>query len=249
MIKKYINFYIESIKLAFKYPQFILFFLVNNLVLFLNFFNLSEIWFNIIFPTATVLKLGAMGGIGYVTIRLLRSGKVPEKIFLRGVVQYYWLMLKYTFLQLFIWTITGILPLYFLRKYSVVPPFIDISWYWVMEFLFIFLIYEAIFWEDKGISRAYRMRNIFLLDRFEWLLPVYLIVKLPYFIVRYLAFWGSHWLFSGIGILIIYLVIACFDWVHNIFTFKIYGADRIQVAIKMEERIKASVKRIRKKKK
>ncbi len=238
MFRKYIDHYLNSISLAVTYPKNILFFLFLNLSFLLNLMNINEGESIFLYTLLLVLRIGAMGGIGYVTIRIIRSNKEPEKVFSRGVVKYFFPMVKLIILQMVVYLLTGFLPITLLSRVIVIPPIALKIWEWGTDFVFMFLIYEAIFWADKGVLKAFRMRNVYMLDRFEWLLLVYIIVNLPQFLVMYLRLWGFNWLTVGAGPIIVFLIVSFLGWINTIFTFRIYGEDRIQVVQEMEKRVR-----------
>lgn len=249
MFKKYIQFYKESIQLAFSFPRFALFFLLVNLPILLQSFPITGNWEMVYFTVNLMVKMAALGGIGYVALKIVRTGKAPRKIFSCGVKNYFWLMLKFMILQLFLTTLAWFLPISLLERSFMITPLIRTFWYWFVEFVFIFFIYEGIFWEDKGLMAGYRMRNIYMLDRFEWVFPVYLMVKLPHILLELLPYWGWDWLLTPWGVGLIILVVSLLDWVNILFSFKVFGADRLQVAREMEKRIKEAEKQRTKKRK
>lgn len=242
MLKKYIHFYKESVLLAVSFPQFALFFLLVNLPILLQSVPTSGNWEMIFFTLSLVVKMAALGAIGYITLKIVRTGKAPRNIFSHGVKYYFGLMLKFMILQLFLTTLAWFLPISLLEGNFMITPIIRTFWYWFVEFVFIFLIFEGIFWEDKGLMAGYRMRNIYMLDRFEWMFLVYLVVKLPHIILELLPYWGWNWLLTPWGVGLIILVVSMFDWVNILFSFKVFGSDRLQVAQEMEDRIKKSEK-------
>lgn len=248
MLKKYARFYLESFKLGFKHFSFMLFFIVINLYSFIEFVNLPEPWDMVVMGITVALRLAALGGAGYVTIKLLRTNKVPEKIFERGVLGRYWEMVKYGIVQLVVYGILWTGALLIFSRFIFVSSGIQYFWGWIVDFLFLFLFYQAIFWENEGIGKAYRIRNIFMLDKFEWLFPVYLITKLPLFAVQVLVTRGPNWASSYLGIILFLILVSAIDWIHNIFTFKVYGADRIEVYQKMRERVDEAGRKLKEKK-
>lgn len=247
MIKKFVRLYGEAVQLAVRYPQFIILFFFSNLLNFLDYYYLSDSWQGVLFPIALIVRLGALGGIGYVIIHLLRRDKPPQHIFTRGIKQNFWKMLKYMILQLVIFTLTTYLPIALLERYIIFPPFTEYFWLWINEYLFIFLILESIFWEDVQVRKAYRLRNIFMLARFEWMLPVYIIVKLPFLIVNLLKLRGHQLIFSGFWFVMPLLIIIVWDWINTIFSFKVFGAERLAAVQEVETKLKTSTKKMKEK--
>lgn len=245
MIKKLIRLYGEAVQLALRYPQFVILFFFSNLLNFLDYYYLSDSWQGILFPLAVIVRLGALGGIGYVIIHLLRRKQPPRHIFSRGIKQNFWKMLKYVVLQLLILTVTSYLPMALLSRYVVLPPFTQYFWLWINEYLFIFLIHEAIFWEDVKVRKAYRLRNIFMLARFEWMLPVYFIVKLPFLLINLLKLKGHHIFFTGIWFWVPLLIVIAWDWINTIFAFKVYGTERLEAIQEVEDKLKKSAKKMK----
>lgn len=239
MIKKLLQLYGESIRLGVRYPLFVLFFVILNALTLAGLLKVNSFWLNVTFIASFLIKVTVQAAIGYGTIRLLRGSGSPEKMLSHGVIRNYWPVLKYSFLQLVLLSLTYYLPVAFLSGRIFVAPIAQSLWFWLTDYLFVFLIYEALFWEDKGVRYAYRMRNIFMLDRFEWMFPVYFVARLPHILIALL---GPDWLYSGVGFFVMLLFLSVFDWVNNLFTFKVYGVDRLQVAREMEERIKEATK-------
>ncbi len=247
MIKKYARIYGEAFKLAISYPQFILLFLFSNLPTFFDFYYLSDTSNLILTPLFFVSRLAALGGIGYLVIHLLRRNEPPKDIVTKGVVRNFWIMVKYMLLQLLIVSLVSIIPLTILERYFVIPSFVPYFWMWINEYLFIFLIFEAIFWEDKGVGKAFRTRNVFMLARFEWMLAIYIVVKLPFLLVKLLPLWGYGWIYRGVWVVIPILFIMFMDWVNTIFTFKVYGEDRLRAIQEVEDKMKESSKKLKEK--
>ena len=247
MIKKYINLYAESFKLAIAFPQFVALFLFSNLHIFVDLFLRGHPYEFTIYPLAIIIRLFAMGGIGYVIVKLLRRGEVPPDIWSRGIIGNFWTMSKLLLLQMVILSITIFIPVFFLESRFLIPPIIQDFWSWINEFLFVFFIYEAIFWEEKGVLKSYRVRNVFMLARFEWVLIVFFVWKMPYIIVSILRLWGFQWLFSGVGIILTIAFLISLDWINHIFTFKVYGEDRIEAVQDVEKRVRESQLKLKEK--
>ena len=234
MIKKYTELFKESVKLAFAYPQYALFFMVINLFTLTNSMDLEGGLLAANYAVGFLARLLVLAAVGYITIKLLRTGQKPERIFAWGVKPNLMLVLKYTVLQLVIWTVTSFVPLFFLSTKMALPPIGTTLWNWFMDYVFIFLTFEALFWEDKGLNQAYKTRNMYMLGKYEWIFLVYAITKVPHVLV----FMAGSWIYSWPGMLLQIIFLGALDWVSNIFTFKVYGADRLQVIEEVQSKIK-----------
>lgn len=235
MIKKYLGLYGESFRVAFKYPQFALFFVLTNLMTLAGYVKLPGAMLQLSYVAGFLLQILVFCTVGYATVKILRTGEVPKKVFSWGIGRNWLVVLKFSLLQIGIRTVTVFLPLYFLGPVLSLPPFGNTMWTWFMEYVFIFLIFEAIFWEDKGLGYAYRSRNIYMLGRFEWIFFVYLITRIPHVLVLVP---GTEWLYSWPGVIVQLAFLGMFDWVSNVFTFKVYGSDRLEVIEEVQQKIK-----------
>lgn len=235
MIKKYIDLYGESFRLALRYPQFALLFVVMNLLTLAGYLKLPGALTQLSYVAGFLLKIFLLSAIGYITVRILRTGELPKKVLSLGIGRNWLVVLKFSLLQIGIQTVTTFLPLYFFASKLGLPPFGNTVWAWFMEYVFIFLIFEALFWEDRGLGYAYRSRNIYMLGRFEWIFFAYLLTKVPHVLVMLP---GAAWLYTWPGILVYLAFLGMFDWVSNIYTFKVYGSDRLEVIEEVQQKIK-----------